>query len=72
VSARSTCTRDRTPLGGAVRAVFPEAELYLREWHLHHPLKRLLAKVRQSEQQHRSAIVAVLPRVEATFTGAAS
>jgi hypothetical protein len=55
-------------LNGAVRAAFPEAELYLCEWHLRHALERLMAKIRQSEE-HRAAIDALLPRVEAAFTG---
>ena len=55
-------------LNGAVRAVFPNAELYLCEWHLRHALERLMAKIR-TEQQHRAAIDALLPRIEAAFTG---
>jgi hypothetical protein len=55
-------------LNGAVRAAFPAAELYLCEWHLRHALERLMAKIRQ-EPQHRAAIDALLPRVEAAFTG---
>jgi hypothetical protein len=55
-------------LNGAVRAAFPEAELYLCEWHLRHALERLMAKIR-TEQQHRAAIDALLPRIEAAFTG---
>jgi hypothetical protein len=50
-----------------VRAIFPEAELYLCEGHLRHALERLMAKIRQ-EPQHRAAIDALLPRVEAAFT----
>jgi hypothetical protein len=55
-------------LNGAVRAAFPEAELYLCEWHLRHALERLMAKIRKSDQ-HRAAIDELLPRVEAAFTG---
>jgi hypothetical protein len=55
-------------LGGAVRAAFPEAELYLCEWHLRQALERLMAKIRQ-QPQHRAAIDALLPRVEAAFAG---
>ena len=55
-------------LKGAVRAAFPEAELYLCEWHLRHALERLMAKIRQ-EPEDRAAIDALLPRVEAGFTG---
>jgi hypothetical protein len=57
-------------LNGAVRAAFPQAELYLCEWHLRHALERLMAKVRTSDE-HRVAIDALLPRVEAAFTGPA-
>lgn len=57
-------------LNGAVRAAFPEAELYLCEWHLRHALERLMAKIRKSDE-HREAIDALLPRVEAAFTGPA-
>ena len=57
-------------LSGAVRAAFPEAELYLCEWHLRHALERLMAKLRTSEE-HRAAIDTLLPRVEAAFTGPA-
>jgi hypothetical protein len=57
-------------LNGAVRAAFPEAELYLCEWHLRHALERLMAKIRTSEE-HRPAIEVLLPRVEAAFTGPA-
>jgi hypothetical protein len=55
-------------LNGAVRAAFPEAELYLCEWHLRHALERLMAKIRKDEA-HRATIDALLARVEAAFTG---
>jgi len=55
-------------LNGAVRAAFPQAELYLCEWHLRHALERLMAKIRTSDE-HRGAIDALLPRVEAAFIG---
>ena len=58
-------------LNGAVRAAFPEAELYLCEWHLRHALERLMAKIRTSDEEHRAAIEALLPRVEAAFAGPA-
>lgn len=57
-------------LNGAVRAAFPDAELYLCEWHLRHALERLMAKLR-TEPEHRASIDALLPRVEAAFTGPA-
>jgi len=53
-----------------VRAAFLTSELYLCEWHLRHALERLMAKIRQSDE-HRGAIDALLPRVEAAFTGPA-
>jgi hypothetical protein len=67
--ARVVCD-SHSGLTGAVRAAFPEAELYLCEWHLRHALERLMAKIRTSDE-HRPAIDALLPRVEAAFTGPA-
>ena len=58
-------------LNAALRAAFPQAELYLCEWHLRHALERLMAKIHTSEPQHREAIDALRPRVEAAFTGPA-
>lgn len=55
-------------MNAAVRAAFPGAELYLCEWHLRHALERLMAKIRKDDE-HRSAIDELLPRVEAAFTG---
>lgn len=51
-------------------AAFPDAELYLCEWHLRHALERLMAKIRKSDE-HREAIDALLPRVEPAFAGPA-
>src|SRR5680860_64906 len=56
-------------LNAAVRATFPQTELYLCEWHLRHALERLMDKVHRNEPQHRAAIAALLPRVKAAFTG---
>jgi hypothetical protein len=56
-------------LNGAVRAAFPDAELSLCEWHLRHALERLMDKIHRGEPRHRTAIDALLPRVEAAFTG---
>ena len=56
-------------LNAAVGVAFPHAELYLCEWHLRHALERLIDKIHRSEPQHRAAIDALLPRVEAAFTG---
>ncbi len=57
-------------LNAAVRAAFPDADLYLCEWHLRHALERLMAKIRKGDE-HRDAIDALLERVEAAFTGSA-
>jgi hypothetical protein len=67
---RIVCDND-DGLTGAVRARFPDAELYLCEWHLRHPVERLMAKIAKTEPTHRAAIERLLPRVEAAFTGAA-
>lgn len=66
--ARVVCDNDGG-LTGAVRARFPDAELYLCEWHLRHALERLMGKIRAEEPQHREAIDELLPDVEAAFTG---
>lgn len=65
---RVVCDNDEG-LTSAVRACFPDAELYLCEWHLRHALERLMAKIHNNEPEHRAAIDALLPRVEAAFTG---
>jgi hypothetical protein len=65
---RVVCDND-DGLTNAVRARFPEAELYLCEWHLRHALERLMGKLRIEEPQHQEAIDALLPGVEAAFTG---
>ncbi len=54
---------------GAVRARFPDAELYLCEWHLRHARERLMGKIRAEDGQHQDAIDELLSDVEATFTG---
>ena len=66
--ARVVCD-NHSGLNGAVRAAFPDAELYLCEWHLRHALERLTDKIHRSEPEHRAAIDALRPRVEAAFTG---
>lgn len=66
--SRVVCDSD-DGLTHAVGARFPEAELYLCEWHLRHALERLMANVRREEPQHREAIDELLPDVEAAFTG---
>jgi len=64
---RVVCDND-SGLTNAVRARFPEAELYLCEWHLRHALERLMGKLR-TEDVYRDAIDELLPQVEAAFTG---
>jgi hypothetical protein len=65
---RVVCDND-SGLTNAVRARFPQAELYLCEWHLRHALERLMGKLRTEEPRHREAIDELLADVEAAFTG---
>jgi hypothetical protein len=65
---RVVCDND-DGLTNAVRARFPDAELYLCEWHLRHALERLMGKIRAEEARHREAIDELLPDAEAAFTG---
>ena len=65
---RVVCDNDHG-LTNAVGARFPDAELYLCEWHLRHALERLMGKLRTEEPQHQEAIDELLPDVEAAFTG---
>jgi hypothetical protein len=67
---RVVCDND-DGLTKAVRARFPDAELYLCEWHLRHALERLMRKLRSEQPHHRDAIDELLPDVEAAFTGPA-
>ena len=64
---RVVCDNDRG-LTNAVRARFPEAELYLFEWHLCHTLERLMA-ISAPRICFRDAIDELLPDVEAVFMG---
>jgi len=68
--ARIVCDND-DGLTKAIRARFPDAELYLCEWHLRHALERLMRKIRTDQPQHREAIDQLLADVEAAFTGPA-
>jgi len=52
LSAACGCDND-LGLTAAVRAVFPQADLYLCEWHLKHALGRLLKKLSGDEPDHR-------------------
>ena len=65
---RVVCDND-SGLTNAVRARFPDAELYLCEWHLRHALERLMGKIRAEDPDHRDAIAELLEQVEAAFTG---
>jgi hypothetical protein len=65
---RVVCDNDGG-LTNAVRTRFPDAELYLCEWHLRHALERLMNKIRGEEPDRREAIDDLLPQVEAAFTG---
>jgi hypothetical protein len=64
---RVVCDND-SGLTSAVRTSFPDAELYLCEWHLRHALERLMSKIR-TEDDHQAAIDELLPQVEAAFAG---
>jgi hypothetical protein len=63
---RVVCDNDHG-LTNAVRARFPDAELYLCEWHLRHALERLMGTI-CAEDVYRDAIDDLLPQVEAAFT----
>ena len=65
---RVVCDND-TGLNRAVAARFPDAELYLCEWHLRHALERLMGKIRTDQPGHREAIDELLADTEAAFTG---
>ncbi len=65
---RVVCDNDHG-LTNAVRARFPQTELYLCEWHLRHALERLMGKIRTEDPQHRQAVDELLVDVEAAFTG---
>ena len=66
--SRVVCDND-DGLTNAVGARFPDAELYLCEWHLRHALERLMGNIRTQEPEHQDAIDELLPDVEAAFTG---
>jgi hypothetical protein len=65
---RVVCDNDHG-LTNAVGARFPDAELYLCEWHLRHALERLMGKLRTEQPQHQETIDELLADVEAAFTG---
>jgi hypothetical protein len=61
---RVVCDNDHG-LTNPVGARFPDAELYLFEWHLRHALERLMGKLRTEAPQHQETIDELLPDVEA-------
>ncbi|HVC06608.1 MAG TPA: hypothetical protein VND98_03350 [Solirubrobacterales bacterium] len=65
---RVVCDND-LGMTAAVRTCFPEAELYLCEWHLRYALGRLMGKIRAEEPEHAQTIDELLAGVEAAFTG---
>jgi hypothetical protein len=65
--SRVGCDND-PGLANAVRARFPDAELYLCARHRRNALERLMAKLR-TDDGHQVAIDKLLPDVEAAFTG---
>jgi len=65
---RVVCDSDHG-LTNAVESRFPDAELYLCEWHLRHAFERLMGKIRADEPEHREAIDELLADTEAAFTG---
>lgn len=67
-STRVVCDHDSGMIG-AVRGRFPQAELYLCEWHLKSAFKRLLDTIQSEEPQHRQALAAIRTGVDAGFTG---
>lgn len=67
---RVVCDNDGG-LTNAMRARFPDAELYLCEWHLRHPLERLMHKLRGEQPDRREALDGLLGDLEAAFTGPA-
>ncbi|MGH2873006.1 MAG: transposase [Solirubrobacteraceae bacterium] len=68
---RVVCDND-DGLTHAVRARFPDAELYLCEWHLRHALERLMINIRRQEPACREVIDGLLPALEGAFTGPSS
>ena len=65
---RVVCDND-SGLTNAVGTRFPDAELYLCEWHLRHALERLMGNVRNQQPEHREAVDELLADTEAAFTG---
>jgi len=53
----------------AVRAVFPQADLYFCEWHLKHALDRLLKKLCGDDPDRRAEYELLRGRLDAAFTG---
>jgi hypothetical protein len=66
--ARVVCDND-LGLTAAVRAVFPNADLYLCEWHVKHALDRLLKQLGVDEPDRRAAFELLRGRLDAAFIG---
>jgi hypothetical protein len=65
---RVVCDND-LGMTAAIRAVFPDADLYFCEWHLKHALDRLLKKLCGDEPDHRTDFELLRARLDAAFTG---
>jgi hypothetical protein len=65
---RVVCDND-LGMTAAVRAVFPQADLYFCEWHLKYALDRLLKKLCADEPDHRADYELLRGRLDAAFTG---
>lgn len=65
---RIVCDND-LGMTAAVRAVFPQADLYFCEWHLKHALDRLLKKLCGDDPDHRADYELLRGRLDAAFTG---
>ncbi|MEA2189068.1 MAG: transposase domain [Solirubrobacteraceae bacterium] len=65
---RVVCDND-LGMTAAVRAVFPDADVYFCEWHLKHALDRLLKKLCADEPDRRADFEALRCRLDAAFTG---
>jgi Transposase, Mutator family len=65
---RIVCDND-LGMTAAIRAVFPQADLYFCEWHLKHALDRLLKKLGGDEPDHRADFELLRARLDVAFTG---
>jgi hypothetical protein len=65
---RVVCDND-LGMTAAVRAAFPQADVYFCEWHLKYALDRLLKKLCADEPDHRADYELLRGRLDAAFTG---